>query len=168
MLIPYILLKDWKQLALFPYRRMVKMNRSFFIFGIIAILAVWPILGESAAEAGCHPKAGCFAEDDTGPNPLCSTDEYDPCDSWINYSIDFYRTAQTGNSNSIKFSLTGSMWIRYIYAYQYEQGWHNESGNYYVGASSSHTLRMDKQGTATGNFTDISVEINYVADDPTR
>jgi hypothetical protein len=149
------------------------MKRLFVVFGVIASMILITLAIHSVAQAMCHTKAYCYAEDDTGGQPLAIDGPYDPCDSWILYEWEFYRTSQTGQRSAIRFTVmegTTYKWYSQHSSDDYEEGHYDGSGSAYVGSSSNHTLQIRRAspGLTSGNFEDMAVGVNYVADDPTK
>lgn len=147
------------------------MKRIIFIFGIISLIALIPMTSHNTVEAQCRVKASCYAADDTGEQPWCLDGPYDPCDSWITYTWEFDRTAQTGSPNAVRFTVMAGVaykWYSQHWSGNYEEGHYSGSGSAYVGASLSHTtqIRRASTGSNSGNFEEMRVGITYVADNP--
>lgn len=138
------------------------------IIGILALLASMPITGTNKAYAECQAIAGCAAEDDTGPNPLCESATYDPCNSWMLWDVYFTRTQQLGQT-TVRYKVINSGWSKSYSTLVYKDpGDYHFSGKQYIGLSTNHNVEIRRTYGPGGAFTDLSLEVEYAADDPTK
>jgi hypothetical protein len=118
------------------------------------------------AYAICQDRAGCYVADDTPVNPICLSDPYDPCDYWMLWDVYFTRTAQTGSPATLHYWLENAYWSRSYSSQNYSAGNYHFNGSYYIGPSTGQRIHIERIGTNTGNFTNISLQLEFVADDP--
>jgi len=78
-----------------------KMTTGLFIV-LLAIISFGSFTIAYGVYAGYK---NCVAYYDTGSNPLCSTDTYDPCNSWLKWTLKFHRTAKTDDVTVIQYRI---------------------------------------------------------------
>jgi len=132
-------------------------------------MVVLPMASQNTAFAQCKAKASCSVGDDTGSSPICESETYDPCDNLMLWDVYFTRTDHQGQPyTTLICVIENSGWNRSYTSQWYapEESFHFE-GSAYIGSSTNHRIVIYRSG-ATGNYTDITVAAQYVADDPTK
>lgn len=142
------------------------MYKRFILFSILAIGLIF-IAGNKSALA-CDTMSEAYMASDASSS--YTDGPYDPCDTWINWSMGFYRTSEyEGTPTVIDWRLlnsSGGQIVRHEFSsssYAHDSWWHPQ-GTEYVGPSTSHTLVLRRYSGPTGRFNTISLQVNYVAD----
>ncbi|MCD6162894.1 MAG: hypothetical protein J7K40_10840 [candidate division Zixibacteria bacterium] len=129
-------------------------------------LVVFLVIGfNSNAFAQCSSYEYCYAANDSGSNPLCTTGSYDPCDNYVYWWMEFHRTSKTFSSSHLILNLVGASLIENFSSEDYAPNTDNKcnSGQWiYVGPSSDHELRLTRTGSP-GYFTRIKPSVRYAA-----
>ncbi len=140
------------------------MKRLIFLIVIIAFIALIPIASFNTASAQCKSVVSKKASIDTDL-PLFSG-SYDPCDSWLKWTMSFTRTQEPNNSAGILIVVEGTTVYESFMDSEYSPGRHTETETIYVGPSESHELILDRTPNTNGHFEFIEGVVRYYASDP--
>jgi len=132
----------------------------------LCLIMALVVIQHNDAFAQCKAKEGCSAEDDTGPNPLCESGTYNPCDSWMLWDVYFTRTQQL-NQTTVQYLVVNAGWVKnYSTLIHQDPGDYHFSGTHYVGSSANHNVQIRRTYGPSGGFTDLSLQVEYVANKP--
>ena len=139
------------------------------IVGIISLIFITFVFGANKSFALCQEKASCYSPHDYGAtNPLCQTEEYEPCDSWMLWDVYFTRTEQWSQT-AIQYNVFNAGWSRTYSTLIYpDQGPYHFSGSQYIGSTTNHILDIRRISGPSGAFDELTLAVRYVADDPTK
>ena len=146
------------------------MSRYYIILSTLALFGL-TLLSAQLIYA-CDARANVYMANDASGQ--VSDGPYDPCDDYINWSMSFYRTGQSGGTATIidwrLLNSSGGQIIRHEFssASYAPTTWWYPQGTDYVGPSTSHTLVMRRYSGPTGRFETISLQVDYVAGDANR
>jgi len=137
------------------------MKRIFCILAVcvIVVLAASVSYGQSSTTGISN--ISCSAATDEGGNPICQTDEYDPCCSAVTGTMSFYRTdKQDYTFSELQYEIIGATLERHFNAYYYSQGNHTISDNGTVESTTENQIVVYHYGD-DGCFTNIGVSARY-------
>jgi hypothetical protein len=139
--------------------------------GSAMIACIFAIMVAPKAQAICRTEASAYMAYDTSPQS--EDGPYDPCDSYAKWSVKFYRTDKSTDYTILQWTITaqnGSLIDHHEFDsrnYNSPYTWYNPQGTDYVGPSTWHKLTLKKATGPGGHFESISLDIDYVASDPT-
>ena len=142
--------------------------KSFQNISLVGLcLVVFLVIGfNSNASAQCSSYEYCYAANDSGSNPLCTTGSYDPCDNYVYWWMEFHRTSSTSTHTVLLMILDGTSIEESFYADNYSPNTDHKcnSGQWiYVGPSANHELLVNRVSGFPGSFTNIKPSVRYRA-----
>jgi hypothetical protein len=134
------------------------------IVGIVAMMVILPWAGDNDALAQCKSEVTLKAAYDYQLPKYSGT--YDPCDNWLEWTMDFIRTGVDHDGQGISLEVSGTSVYQTFMAADFTFGHHIISDVEYVGPSSSHELVLDATINVNNQFNTIAGTVTYHASNP--